>query len=70
MGPGARRDVVEFASDVGSPAAYDVSVVTPLRDDSAFREACAVAPGFAAEQRHTFKLERQYHGRLPGSMLV
>ena len=45
-------DMVEFASDVGAPAAYDVSVVTPLRVDSGFREACVAEPGLASERRH------------------
>ena len=70
MGPNARLDIVEFASDAGSPAAYDVSVVTPLREDADFREACAAEPGLAAEQRHAFKLSQQYAQRRPGSALV
>ena len=59
MGANARLDIVEFASDVGAPAAYDVSVVTPLREDASFREACAAEPGLAAERRHAAKLNRQ-----------
>ena len=70
MGPHARLDVVEYASDAGSPAAYDVSVVTPLRADGDFREACAAEPGLAALERHDYKLSRQYRGRLPGAALV
>ena len=66
----ARLDVVEFASDVGAPAAYDVSIVTPLRADADFREACAAEPGLAAECRHNFKLSRQYARRRAGSSLV
>ena len=59
MGPNARLDIVEYASDARAPAAYDVSVVTPLKADDGFREACASEPGLAAEQRHAFKLSRQ-----------
>ena len=70
MGPRARLDIVEFASDSGAPAAYDVSVVTPLRADADFREACAAEPGLACEQRHVFKLGRQYASRAPGAVLV
>ena len=70
MGPNARLDIVEFASDGGGPAAYDVSVVTPLREDATFREACAAEPGLAAEQRHNHKLDSQYRHWLPGALLV
>ena len=70
MGPNARLDIVEFASDAGAPAAYDVSIVTPLREDADFREACAAEPGLAAEQRHAFKFSHQYRRRLPGATLV
>ena len=70
MGPNARLDIVEYASDVGGPAAYDVSVVTPLREDASFREACAAELGLAAEQRHEYKLSRQYGFRRPGATLV
>ena len=70
MGPNARLDIVEYASDVGAPAAYDVSIVTPLNADEGFREACASEPGLAAEQRHAFKLSRQYNQRMPGITLV
>ena len=70
MGPNARLDIVEFASDGGGPAAYDVSIVTPLRDDANFREACATEPGLAAEQRHDYKLATQYRQRLPGTLLA
>ena len=45
MGPAARLDIVEFASEGGGPASYDVSVVTPLRDSESFVAACARAPG-------------------------
>ena len=41
MGPSARLDIVEFASTAGGPATYDVSVVTPLRDDASFVAHCA-----------------------------
>ena len=44
-------DIVEYASDVGGPAVYDVSVATPLREDASFREACA-----DTVTRHTEKL--------------
>ena len=70
MGPNARLDIVEYASDVGAPAAYDVSIVTPLKADESFREACASEPGLAAEQRHEYKLSRQYVQRRPGTSLV
>ena len=70
MGPNARLDIVEYASDVGAPAAYDVSVVTPLREDANFRESCACEPGLAAERRHAHKLGQQYARRLPGTTLV
>ena len=70
MGPNARLDIVEYASDVGAPAAYDISVVTPLKVDAGFREACASEAGLAAEQRHAYKLSRQYSQRRPGSILV
>ena len=70
MGANSRLDIVEYASDVGAPAAYDVSVVTPLREDGQFREACAAEPGLAAERRHADKLGRQYCQRRPGSTLV
>ena len=56
MGPNAWLDIVDFASNAGGPAAYDVGVVTPLRDDAGFREACAAEPGLAAGQRHVYKL--------------
>ena len=69
MGPRARLDIVEFPSDMGTAAAYDVSVVTPLRDDAAFREGCAAEPGLAAELRHAYKLDTQYGRRLPGARL-
>ena len=69
MGPNARLDIVEFASDSGGPAAYDVSVVTPLRADASFREACASEPGLACELRHAHKLDTQYGGRQPGALL-
>ena len=46
MGLNARLDIVEHAS-VAGPAAYDVNVVTPLREDAAFHEACAAHPGHA-----------------------
>ena len=70
MGANARLDIVEFASDAGAPAAYDVSVVTPLREDARFREACAAEPGLAAERRHADKVDRQYRQRRPGTTLV
>ena len=70
MGPNARLDIVEYASDGSGPGAYDVSIVTPLRDDPGFREACAAEPGLAAELRHAYKLDTQYGRRLPGARLV
>ena len=70
MGPNARLDILEVPSARGGSAAYDVSVVTPFRDDTAFVAACAREPGHAAAFRHRDKLERQYAERLPGSRLV
>ena len=70
MGPCARLDIVEFASEAGGPASYDVSVVTPFREDVGFLQACAAAPGHAAAERHKGKLEAQYAHRLPGARLV
>ena len=54
MGPNARLDIVEATSDVGTAAAYDLSVVTPLRVDAGFCVACALEPGYAANQRHIY----------------
>ena len=70
MGSAARLDVVEYASEAGGPASYDVSVVTPLRDDARFVESCARSPGHAAALRHREKLQQQYPHRLPGSQLI
>ena len=58
MGPIARLDIVEFASDAGAPAAHGVSVFSPLRADSNFREACASELGLAAEQREKYYYKR------------
>jgi hypothetical protein len=69
MGPHARLDIVEFASSVGGPAAYDVSVVTALRKAPSFVRACALHPGHAAEARHAHKLRVQYAERLPHTQL-
>ncbi len=69
MGPHARLDIVEFASAVGGPAAYDVSIVTALRKDRRFVEHCARAPGYASRNRHDHKLSTQYANRLPGARL-
>ena len=55
MGPSARLDIVEFASPAGAPASYDVSVVTPLRADPSFVQACARQPAHAAGERHADK---------------
>ena len=68
--PRARLDVVEYPSDAGTAAAYDISVVTPLRVDADFREACAAEPGLAVKARHEYKLRQQYSQRLPGATLV
>ena len=70
MGPTARLDVVEFASPAGAPASYDVSVVTPLREDPAFVRSCARAPGHAANVKHLEKLRRQYRHRVAGARLI
>ena len=70
MGPRARLDVVVYPSNAGGRAAYDVSVVTPLREDTGFREACAAEPGLAANERHEYKLAQQYPLRLPGAVLL
>jgi len=69
MGPHARLDIVEFASSVGGPAAYDVSVVTALRKARSFIASCARSPGHAAGARHDHKLHVQYSGRLPSAQL-
>lgn len=70
MGPTARLDVVEFASEYGGPAAYDVSVVTAFREDPAFVQECGNTPGWAASERHAEKLRQQYADRLPGARLI
>ena len=70
MGPAARLDIVEFTSEGGGPASYDVSIVTPLRDDNVFVAACARSPGHAASARHLHKLGQQYPHRLPGAILL
>ena len=70
MGPSARLDVVELASQAGGPAAYDVSVVTAFRADAGFTDRCAARPGLAAQLRHDHKLHTQYAARLPGARLV
>ena len=69
MGPHARLDVVEFASAVGGPAAYDVSVVTALRKATSFVQSCAARPGHAASCRHDHKLRVQYAEQLPHTQL-
>jgi len=69
MGPHARLDIVEFASSVGGPAAYDVSVVTALRKAPSFVDACARCPGHASATRHDYKLRVQYAQRLPHTQL-
>ena len=60
---------MEFASAVGGPAAYDVSVVTALRKCRRFVERCACLPGHASQVRHDYKLDRQYADRLAGTYL-
>ena len=70
MGPHAKLDLVEYVSDVGGPAAYDVSVVTPFRDDATFREQCAGTAGHAANFRHAHELNHQYPHRTPGAVLI
>ena len=70
MGPNARLDIVEYASQGGGSAAYDVSVVTPFRSDPAFVARCAQNPGHAAASRHAHKLETQYQFRVPGARLI
>ena len=70
MGPSARLDIVEFASPAGAPASYDVSVVTPLRADPSFVQACAQQPGHAANVRHAEKLRSQYPHRVAGARLI
>ena len=61
---------MEYPSDAGGAAAYDISVVIALRDDVSFIEACATEAGLAAHQRHEYKLTTQYADRIPGSRLV
>ena len=70
MGPNARLDIVEYPGASGSAASYDVSVATPHRDDPTFVTNCARWPGFAAAERHAYKLRRQYPHRLPGASLI
>ena len=70
MGPRAKLDLVEYVSDAGGPAAYDVSVVTAFRDDERFVSQCADTPGYAAQFRHSHKLTKQYPHRVPGAKLV
>ena len=70
MGPNARLDIVEYPSDAGSAASYDVSVVTSVTMDDALVEACAAEPGLAAQRRHDYKLDQQYQRRTPGATLI
>ena len=67
LGPRARLDVVQYPSDAGGAVAYDVSVVTPFREDVGFVEACAAEPSLTAKRRHDYKLDQQYPGRLPNA---
>ena len=62
--------VLKVALRLTMSQAYDVSVVTPLRDDAAFVARCAGDPGHAAVNRHREKLARQYRHRLQGAVLV
>ena len=70
MGPHARLDIVEYPSAEGGPAAYDVSVVTPLRKDRPFVRSCASEPGHAAQCAHDRKLREQYGSRVAGALLI
>ncbi len=69
MGDRARLDIVEYPSELGGPAAYDVSVVTASRKGRRFVQECARTPGYAASHRHEAKLHRQYPHRAPGPQL-
>lgn len=70
MGANARLDLVEYPSEAGAAAAYDVTVVTALRASPAFLRLASSTPGHAAVIRHDYKLSQQYIGRLPGARLV
>ena len=70
MGDNAKVDLVEYIRDVGGPAAYDVSVVTPFRDDAAFLRKCVRRAGHASDFRHAYTLDRQYPRRTARGMLV
>ena len=70
MGERARLDLVEFASDAGDSAAYDVAVYTPLRASAAFRAECARFPGHACSRGFDAKLNSQYRYRAPGAKLL
>ena len=70
MGPTSRLDLVEYPSDAGGAASYDVFVHTAFRLDARFVERCAQTPGHAANVGHDAKLNTQYTSRLPGARLV
>jgi len=70
MGPCARLDLVEYPSEAGTAAAYDITAVTALRADVPFVTKCSTSPGHAATTRYDFKFKRQYRGRLKGARLV
>ena len=70
MGPHARLDLVEYPSEVGTAAAYDVTAVTALTSSAPFIASCALTPGHAASLRFKHKLDQQYQGRVPGSRLI
>ena len=58
MGPNARLDLVEYPSEAGAAAAYDVTAVTALRSSLPFLALCAATPGHAASVRNDYKLTR------------
>ena len=70
LGPGARLDIVEYASVEGGPAAYDISVVTSQRQDRRFVRCCASRLGHEAAVRFRSKLDDQYASRLPHAHLL
>jgi len=70
MGPHARLDLVEYPSEAGCAAAYDITAVSALTSSQPFVAMCARTPGHAADTRYKFKLDSQYQGRIHGSRLI
>lgn len=70
MGPNARLDMVERASNAGATSSYEVKDVALLCNDANFPEVCASEPGPVADLRHGYKLDFEYLHRLQGARLV